>query len=85
MSVAELHAGVLQGLRSGAERDALALLIASLDIADLTAEIALCFIGLILIFNTKFFSAFSLFGIAMVGLFGLIVYSNSQYNSNTYS
>jgi predicted nucleic acid-binding protein len=36
VSVAELHAGV----REGAERDALALLISSLDVADLTAEIA---------------------------------------------
>ena len=36
MSVAELHAGV----REGAEREALALLISSLNVADLTAEIA---------------------------------------------
>ena len=36
VSVAELHAGV----REGVERDALALLISSLDVADLTAEIA---------------------------------------------
>ncbi len=36
VSVAELHAGA----REGAERDALALLISSLDVADLTAEIA---------------------------------------------
>lgn len=36
VSVAELHAGV----REGAEREALALLISSLDVADLTAEIA---------------------------------------------
>ena len=36
VSVAELHAGV----REGVERDALALLISSLDVADLTVEIA---------------------------------------------
>ncbi|NJM43939.1 MAG: type II toxin-antitoxin system VapC family toxin [Brachymonas sp.] len=36
VSVAELNAGV----REGAEREALALLISSLEVADLTAEIA---------------------------------------------
>lgn len=36
VSVAELHAGV----REGAEREALAQLISSLDVADLTTEIA---------------------------------------------
>lgn len=36
VSVAELHAGV----RKDAEREALALLISSLEVADLTAEIA---------------------------------------------
>jgi predicted nucleic acid-binding protein len=36
VSVAELHVGV----REGAEREALALLISTLEVADLTAEIA---------------------------------------------
>ncbi len=36
VSVAELHAGV----REGAEREALSMLISSLDVADLTSEIA---------------------------------------------
>ena len=36
VSVAELHAGV----REGAERDALALLLSTLEVADLTTEIA---------------------------------------------
>jgi hypothetical protein len=51
---------------------------------DLFIYIVLCLIGLLVIFNAKFFSGIFFLGLIMLAIFGLIVNANFKYNEQVF-